>query len=140
EYDPVNDNLENLTIITGLELTKVRDEYLFAGVLFNSVMDFIQTKESLPVEYIEGNENTGVTIKTKNFTNPLSAADNGTIPVKLGFNNFNAKLKKAKKISEYVDKNLPERTIWAMDLFNIEKVFIKTKLNDALHNNLKKGA
>jgi len=27
-----------------------------------------------------------------------------------------------------------------MDLFNIKKVFIKTKLNNALHNDLEKGA
>ena len=140
EYDPVNDRLENLTVITGLDLTKASDEYLFAGTLFESVMDFLNSGESGSVDHIEGNENTGVTIETKNFINPLSTLDKGTVPVKLGFDNFKAKLKKAKKISEYIDKNLPERTICAMDLFTIEKVFIKTKLNNALHNNLKKGA
>jgi len=140
EYDLVNDRLENLPLITGVDLTKARDEYLFAGTLFDSVMDFLNSGETGPVEHIEGDENTGVTIKTKNFINPLSTPDRGTVPIKLGFDNFKAKLEKAKKISEYIDKNLPERTISAMDLFSIEKVFIKTKLNNALHNNLKKGA
>ncbi len=140
EYDPANDHLENPTVITGLELTKIRDEYLFSGALFESVMDFINTRDSLLVEHIEGNENTGLTIKTRSLSNPVSNVDKETIPIKLGFNNFKSKMKKAKKISEYIGKNLPERTICTMDLFNIEKVFIKTKLNDALHNNLKKGA
>jgi POTRA domain, FtsQ-type len=140
EYDPVKEPLENLTVITGLELTKVSDEYLFAGTLFESVMEFINSRDSLSVEHIEGNENTGVTITAKSFLNPLSTLDKGSIPIKLGFDNFKAKMKKAKKISEYIDKHLPERTICTMDLFNIEKVFIKTKLNDAMHNNLKKGA
>ncbi len=140
EYDPASDRLESLPVINGLDLTKINDDYLFAGTLFDSVMDFLKTSESGPVEHIEGNENTGVTIQTKDFTNPPSTLDIGTVPIKLGFDNFKAKLKKAKKISEYIDKNLPERTICGMDLFNIEKIFIKTKLNDALHNNLKKGA
>jgi len=140
EYDPEADRLESLPVITGLGLTKIRDQYGFAGILFDSVMDFLKTSESGPVDRIDGNENTGVTLQTKNFANPLSTPDQETVPIKLGFDNFKAKLKKAKKISEYIDKNLPERTICAMDLFNIEKVFIKTKLNNALHNNLKKGA
>ena len=140
EYDPETDRLESLPVITGLDLTKIKDQYLFAGILFDSVMDFLKTSESGPFERIDGNKNTGITLQIKNFTNPLSIPDQETVPVKLGFDNFKAKLKKAKKISEYIDKNLPERTICAMDLFNIEKVFIKTKLNDALHNNLKKGA
>nr|NJM04432.1 FtsQ-type POTRA domain-containing protein [Desulfobacula sp.] len=141
EYEPETDRLESLPVITGLELTKSGDQYGFASILFDSVMDFLKTGESGPVERIDGHKNTGVTLQTKNFTKPLSAPDQDTVPIKLGFDNFKAKLKKAKKISEYIDKNLPERTICAMDLFNIEKVFIKTKLNnDALHNNLKKGA
>lgn len=140
EYEPGSDCLESLPVITGLDLTKAGNQYCFAGILFESVMDFLKTSESGPVERIDGNKNTGVTLQTKNFTTPLSTPDPEIVPIKLGFDNFKAKLKKAKKISEYIDKNLPERTICAMDLFNIEKVFIKTKLNNALHNNLKKGA
>ncbi|OGR53606.1 MAG: hypothetical protein A3J80_04740 [Desulfobacula sp. RIFOXYB2_FULL_45_6] len=141
EYNPATDLLEkNLPVISGLDLKKIRDEYLFAGTLFDSVMDFLKTEGSGSVGQIEGNENTGVTIETKNFMNPVAAVDEKTIPIKLGFDNYKAKLKKAKKICEYIDKNFPQRTISAMDLFNIEKVFIKTKLNDTSHNTLKKGA
>jgi len=139
-YEPGTDRLDALQVIAGLDLTKTGDQYGFAGDLFDSVMDFLQTGESGPVELIEGNAFTGVTLQTKNFAGPGSPPDQVTMPNKLGFGNFKAKLKKAKKIKEYIDKHLPERTICAMDLFNIEKVFIKTKLNEALHNNLKKGA
>ncbi|MCM2285414.1 MAG: FtsQ-type POTRA domain-containing protein [Desulfobacula sp.] len=140
EYDPLTDHAENLPIITGLDLTPVRDQYGFSGRLFDSVMDFLKTAEAAPFERIQGNELTGIILETKHGFNSVSTQDPDIIPIKLGFDNFNAKLKKAKKIKEYIDKHLPEKTICAMDIFNIEKVFIKTKLNDALHNNLKKGA
>ncbi len=133
EYDPLTDRAENLPIVTGLDVTRIRDQYGFSGMLFDSVMDFLKTAEAVPVERIQGNELTGITLETKHESPEI-------IPIKLGFDNFNAKLKKAKKIKAYIDKHLPEKTICAMDIFNIEKVFIKTKLNDALHNNLKKGA
>jgi cell division protein FtsQ len=140
EYDPLTDHAENLPIITGLTLTRIRDEYGFSGMLFDSVMVFLKTAEAVPVERIQGNELTGITLETKNEIHSVSIPDPEIIPIKLGFDNFNAKLKKAKKIKAYIDKYLPEKTICAMDIFNIEKVFIKTKLNDALHNNLKRGA
>jgi len=140
EYDPLTDRAENLPVISGLDLIPIRDEYGFSGMLFDSVMDFLKTAEALPVERIQGNELTGITLETKHEFNSVSTPDPEIIPIKLGFDNFNAKLKKAKKIKAYIDKYLPEKTICAMDIFNIEKVFIKTKLNDALHNNLKKGA
>jgi len=140
EYDPLTDRTENLPIVTGLDLTRIRDQYGFSGMLFDSVMNFLKTAEAVPVERIQGNALTGITLETKHEFNSVSTPDPEIIPIKLGFDNFNAKLKKAKKIKEYIDKHLPEKTICAMDIFNIEKVFIKTKLNDALHNTLKKGA
>jgi cell division protein FtsQ len=140
EYDPLRDRAENLPIVTGLDLTRIRDQYGFSGMLFDSVMDFLKTAEAVPVERIHGDELTGITLETKHEFNSVSTQELEIIPIKLGFDNFNAKLKKAKKIKAYIDKHLPEKTICAMDLFNIEKVFVKTKLNDALHNNLKKGA
>ena len=140
EYDPLTDRAKNLPIVTGLDLSRMRDQYGFSGMLFDSVMNFLKTAEAFPVERIQGNALTGVTLETKNENNSVSTPGQDIIPIKLGFDNFNAKLKKAKKIKAYIDKHLPEKTICAMDLFNIEKVFIKTKLNDALLNNLKKGA
>ncbi len=102
-------------------------------------MNFLKTDDIDNVRQIKANKNTGIAIEANDIYNPRSSESHGTIHIKLGFNNFKAKLNKAKKISGYIDKNYPERTICTMDFFNIEKVFIKTKLNDALHNNLEKG-
>jgi cell division protein FtsQ len=100
-------------------------------------MDFLKIDGSDTVRQIIGNEQTGITIETPNIYSEPNASE--MIQIKLGFDNFTAKLKKAKIISEYIDTHYPDRTIWAMDLFKIEKVFIKTKVNTALHNNLEKG-
>lgn len=140
EYEKETDRAETLPVITGLGLKKIKEDYLFAGTLFDSVMDFLKTGLDVNTDHIDGNENTGITVQARNFFNPASTLEDKSVPIKLGFDNYKAKLKRAKKISEYFDKNLPEKTICAMDIFNIEKIFIKTKTNDAKHNNLKKGA
>lgn len=139
EYDPQKDHIENLPIISGLDLTQKNNRYMFDGPLFNSIMEFFKTDGFNTVRKLKGDKNTGIIIEIDDIYNHLSSNEKGTIQIKLGFNNFKAKLNKAKKISEYIDKYFPERTICAMDFFNIEKVFVKTKLNDALHNNLEKG-
>jgi cell division protein FtsQ len=142
EYDPLKDHLGNLPVISGLDLTHKENQYMFNGPLFNSILDLLKSDAVENVKKIIGDKNTGLMIESLDHYNKTSSLEQQTIRIKLGFNNFKAKLKKAKIISEYVDKNFPERTICTMDLYNIEKVFIKTKLNDvtdALHNNLKKG-
>ncbi|MCP3876218.1 MAG: FtsQ-type POTRA domain-containing protein [Desulfobacteraceae bacterium] len=139
EYNPHKDSIENLPVITGLDLTNKDDQFMFNGPLFNSILNFLKIQDSSTVSQITGNKNTGISIETNDIYNHLQPSELKSIQIKLGFNNFKAKLNKAKRISEYIDKNFPERIICAMDLFNIEKVFIKTKLNDALHNNLEKG-
>ncbi|OQY49733.1 MAG: hypothetical protein B6230_07660 [Desulfobacteraceae bacterium 4572_89] len=139
EYDPKMDRLNFLPVISGVDLTCVDSRYLFEGPLFNSIMDFLKIRGFGHVSRIMGDENTGITIETKNIYNgnPISIQD--IIPIKLGFNRFEEKQKKAEKISTYIDKNFPDKTISAMDLFDVEKVFVKIKDNDALHNNLEKG-
>ncbi len=139
EYNPQKDQLDNLPIITGLDLTHENNRYMFNGTLFNSIMDFLESDKSEDVLEIHGNGHTGITIKTLDTFNQVPSNIQETILLKLGFNNFNAKLYKAKTISEYIDKHFPDRTICAMDIFDIEKVFIKTKLSVSLHDNLAKG-
>jgi cell division protein FtsQ len=139
EYNPQKDQLDNLPIITGLDLTHENNRYMFNGTLFNSIMDFLKSDKSDNVLEINSNGHTGITIKTLDTFNQVSSNVQETILLKLGFNNFDAKLYKAKTISEYIDKHFPDRTICAIDIFDIEKVFIKTKLSVALHDNLAKG-
>ncbi|MFH2057304.1 MAG: FtsQ-type POTRA domain-containing protein [Pseudomonadota bacterium] len=139
EYDPLTDKISNLPVISGLDLTSENNEYQFNGPLFNSIMDFLGIQELSDVKHIKANIHTGIIIETKDVYNREPLSKQETLQIKLGFDGFQAKLNRAKKISEYIDKNFPERIICTMDLFNIEKVFIKTKRNDALHNTLEKG-
>jgi cell division protein FtsQ len=103
-------------------------------------MDFLQSNDCANVKKIKADKNTGVAIEAQDIYNHLPIGEQGIVQIELGFDNFKEKLNKAKNISAYIDKNFPEKTICSMDLFNIEKVFIKTKLNNALPNNLEKGA
>jgi hypothetical protein len=139
EYNPQEDRIENIPVISGLDLTQKNNEYMFESPLFNSIMNFLETNDSDNIIKIIGDKNIGIAIEANDIYNRLPSGEKQTLKIKLGFDNFAAKLKKAKKISEYIDKNFPERAIFAMDLFNIEKVFIKTTLNNALHHNLEKG-
>jgi len=140
EYDPKMDRLNFLPVISGVDLTCIDSRYLFEGPLFNSIMDFLKIRGFGHVSRIMGDENTGITIETKNIYNgnPINTQD--IMPIKLGFTRFKEKQTKAIKISTYIDKNFPDKTISAMDLFDVEKVFVKIKDNDALHNNIEKGA
>ena len=139
EYNPLTDKISNLPVISGLDLASKNNEYQFNGPLFNSIMDFLRIQGLSYVKHIKGNKHTGIMIETQDIYNKEPLSKQETLQIKLGFDGFQAKLNRAKKISEYIDKNFPERIICAMDLFNIEKVFIKTKRNDALHNTLEKG-
>lgn len=139
EYNPKTDNIKDLPVISGLDLTAKNSEYLFYGPLFNSIMDFMDISTLSEVYEVKGDKNTGIIIQSKDIYNKEGASESNRLEIKLGFNNFQAKLHRAKEISEYIDKHFPDRVICAMDLFNIEKVFIKTKRNDALHNTLEKG-
>jgi cell division protein FtsQ len=140
EYNPLKDHIKNLPVVTGLDLTCANNQYLFNGTLFDTTMDFLQSNDCANIRRIQANKNTGVTIETQDIYNQLPWGEQGIVQIELGFNNFKAKLNKAKNISAYIDKNFPEKTICSMDLFNIKKVFIKTKLNNALPNYLEKGA
>lgn len=139
EYNSSQDDIENLPVISGVDLTLKNDQYLFEGPLFNSIMDFLKSDSSNNTGQITGDRHTGISIESKDIYVPLSPDDVATVNIKLGFTDFETKLNKARTIREYIDKNFPKKIICAMDLINIEKVFIKTKFNDALHNNLKKG-
>ena len=140
EYNPQTDKIEDLPVISGLDLTARNDEYLFKGPLFNSMMKFLNMRSlSLQVHRINGDHNTGLSVRVKDIFNQEPETENSGFEIKLGFDNFQNKLKRAKKISAYIDKNYPDRVITAMDLFDIEKAFIKTKRNDALHNTIEKG-
>lgn len=139
EYNPRQDHIENLPMISGLNLAHKNNQHQFYGPLFNSVLDFLKTQKYTKANKIHGDLNTGITIEVRDTYNSETAKMNATIKIKLGFGNFKAKLDRAEYICTYIDKHFPDRTISAIDICNLEKVFIKTKPNKAMHNNLEKG-
>lgn len=139
EYNPKTDNIKDLPVISGLDLTTRNNEYLFQGPLFNSIMDILDISTMSQIYEINGDQNTGISIHTRDIYNRDGENETERLEIKLGFNNFQAKLYRAKEISNYIDKHFPDRVISAMDLYNIEKVFIKTRQIDALDQTLEKG-
>jgi len=147
-YDPKKDHLEGLPVISGVDLSLSDTAYGFEGDLFNAIMELLKMKGISQVRTIHGDENLGLTIKAldiynkrlyKGDTEGNQAKKQAVIPIKIGFDRFEEKLARARKISRYMEDNFPSRTILAMDLYDIKKIFIKTKTEDALHNNLEKG-
>jgi len=154
EYEPGIDSLPDLPVISGVDLSLSDKTYLFKGELFNAVMDLLEIKGLSQIETIHGDENIGLTIKIldiynkkmldiydkrfyKENTDEIESPERGLMPIKLGFDRFAEKLARAEKISRYMEVNFPSKTILAMDLYDIEKIFVKTE--DALHNTLEKG-
>lgn len=139
EYDPDRDHMLKLPVITGLDLTKTRDQYQFQGPLFNSILDLLQGQFPQPIVSIQGDEHTGITIQVPDIFNRDPMTKNTLIPLHLGFDDYRKKLIKARKISRYITANIPGKTICAMDLFDIDHVFVKTADMDTLHSNIEKG-
>lgn len=142
EYEPAKDHLSFLPVISGVDLSLSNNTYLFEGDLFNAVMDLLKVKRLGQIRTIFGDENTGIRINliyTGPDPAPIENQDKETepgnhyIPVKLGFDGFENKLARADQIQRYMEKNYPDKTICAMDLFDLDKVFVKTK--DAARNN-----
>lgn len=140
EYDPQKDQLHFLPVISGVDLTQADNTYHFEGPLFNSIMDLLEIKGFGKIKAVMGDDNIGIIIQTQDIYNKNPANIPGIIPVKLGFDQFEEKRIKALEISRYIGNHFPDRTISAMDLYNIEKIFITTKAANTLHHNLEKGA
>ncbi len=139
EYDPQKDQLNFLPVISGMDLTRAGNAYQFEGPLFNAIMNLLEIQNFGRINTIMGDENIGITIETQDIYNRNPVHTQAIIPIKLGFTRFEEKRIKAVKISAYMDKYFPDKAISAMDLYNIEKIFITTKETDALHHNIEKG-
>lgn len=146
EYEPEKDDLSSLPVISGMDLSLSNSSYLFEGDLFNAVMEILRIKGIGQIQTILGDENTGILINILNtypdtgFTNnsaDTESEDKTMIPVKLGFDEFEKKLARARQIQRYMKTNYPDKRISAIDLFSLDKVFVTTE--DAAQNAIKKG-
>ncbi|WP_020588780.1 cell division protein FtsQ/DivIB [Desulfobacter curvatus] len=146
EYEPAKDDLKELPVISGVDLSLSNSTYLFEGDLFNAVMEILRIKGFGQIQTILGDENTGILINILNtypntgFTknSDQTESENKTvIPIKLGFDGFEKKLARARQIQRYMETNYPDKTISAIDLFSLEKVFVTTE--DAAQHTIEKG-
>ncbi len=146
EYEPAKDDLAALPVISGVDLSLSNSTYLFEGDLFNAVMEILRIKGVGQIHTILGDEHTGILINifntrpdtgfTKNAGNTTS--ENKTVlPVKLGFDQFEKKLARTRQIQRYMENHYPDKTISAIDLFSLKKVFVT--LEDAAQNTTEKG-
>lgn len=129
EYDPETDHLGGLPVISGLDLTLSGSSCKFQGPLFDSIMEFFQNNPDAARQVItvNGDSQTGISIYTRGIFEDKSQLPGHMIPIKMGFDRFREKLAKARDISAYIAKNFPDKTIRAIDLFDVEKVFVKVQ-------------
>ncbi len=141
EYDPEKDHLGGLPVISGLDLTLSGSSCEFQGPLFDSIMEFFHTnpEAARQVITVNGDSQTGILIYTRGVFDNTSQLPGHMIPIRMGFDHFREKLEKARDISAYISKNFPNKTIRAIDLFDMEKVFVKVKDRNGEAHDLGKG-
>lgn len=139
EFDPVYDRDVSLPIITGLDLTHAQNISHFEGPLFDAVLHLLHGRPDDTILSIEADGLTGITIQVPDRFNPHAGAENPILSICLGFDNYDRKFNRARQISQYIFANIPGKTICAIDLFDIDTVFVKTQDMDDLHPNIEKG-
>ncbi|MCF8044259.1 MAG: FtsQ-type POTRA domain-containing protein [Desulfarculaceae bacterium] len=132
EYSPENDNLSALPVISGLELTRIQDRYMFNGRLFNSVFDVLQEPSMTGIKHVKADKKVGLTV-----TGEKDGPENGfltetpAIELKLGFNHYAQKFELAEKIETYFENRFERKIISSIDLFNPDHIIVKTKWRSA---------
>ncbi len=141
EYDPERDHLGGLPVISGLDLTLSGSSCEFQGPLFDSIMEFFHTnpEAARQVITVNGDSQTGILIYTRGVFDNQPQLPGHMIPIRMGFDHFREKLAKARDISAYISKNFPGKTIRAMDLFDMEKVFVKVQDHCGKVHGMEKG-
>ena len=139
-YDPEQDHGFFLPVISGLDLTHTENLYHFEGPLFDAVLNLLHGQYQDRIIFIHGDPHMGITIHLPDRFNLNPQLENPVIPVSLGFDNYDKKLLRARQVSQYITANIPGKTICAIDLFDIDTVFVKTADTDVLDTNIEKGA
>ncbi len=124
-YEPELDQEVALPVITGLDLTSNDHFQHFEGPLFNAVLDLLQSRYEKNIMSIHGDTLMGITIQAARLFNPSLVPETTILPICLGFDDYERKLAKARQISQYILANIPGKTICAMDLFEMDTVFVK---------------
>ena len=128
EYSPETDNLPTLPVISGLELTRIRDRYMFDGRLFNCIFDILHQPDLTGIRQIDADRETGLTVRgNKEGADNGSVKDVSPIELKLGFCQYARKVELARKIKTYYENRFERKTISSIDIFNPDHIIVKTK-------------
>lgn len=138
-YEPEMDQNVTLPVITGLDLTTSDNFYHFEGPLFNAVLDLLQGQYQNNIRSIHGDELVGITIQATGLFKSSLVPETTTLPICLGFDDYDRKLGKARQISQYIHANVPGKTLCAMDLFDTDTVFVQIAYRETLPVNIEKG-
>lgn len=141
EYEPEKDKAESLPEISGVDLTEVdMGEYQFEAPLFDPILELLREPVIPPIVHARTDDIQGLIIETRDTFNPTPSDPQALMSIKLGKENFREKLARARQIAVYMETHFPHKNILAMDLFNLETIFIKTSDNEGLQQTANKGA
>ena len=140
ELDPDRDQVGDLPEISGVDLVEVPGSYIFDGPLYNPMLDLLRQKDIPTIVQAHTDDTQGLTVKTRDIYNANTSEDPSLMSLKLGKTDFREKLNRAREIADYMNTHFPRKIIQAMDLFNLETIFVKTSDTATLEHNTEKGA
>ncbi|MEA1967706.1 MAG: FtsQ-type POTRA domain-containing protein [Thermodesulfobacteriota bacterium] len=126
EYDAEKDKqVRSLPVITGLTLAEKDGVYFFEEKLLNLVLNILSLAQKEKIEHIKVDADTGVKIEMTWPDNRFDDINEESLKLKLGFNRYESKLKKVEQVFDYVHRNIFDRKVCSMDLFDLERVTVK---------------
>ncbi len=121
-YNINNRNL-NLPVISGLKLIKKDNQYSFENNISNFVINLLEIKNNWGKKYISVDVDNGIDMEASIvFINNYVSKP---LRLKLGFNNFQPKLKKAEQIFNYMKREKTGDIVTCIDLFDLKNVTVK---------------
>ncbi len=139
-YDPgLDTRASSLPAIFGLKLESMDQGYGFSGKLHDAVMAVLGLKGIDRIDKITADRDVGIKIATRIF-NGRDAVGNTPITLKLGFDDFQAKLNNVAQIIDYMETSVAQKRLCSIDMFNIRSVTVTLEDTDIMPGTIKGGA
>jgi len=140
KFDPAADTLvASLPKVQGLRLESIDHEYGFKGKLLDAIMTVLSLQGVDKIEEIDADIDVGVEVKTR-FFEDQDGVGNDPVVLKLGFEDFEAKLKNVEQIIDYMQISVPQKRLCSIDMFDIRSVIVTLEDKDILPGIIKGGA
>ena len=124
EYNyTVNNRNLNLPVISGLKLIKKDNQYSFKDNISKLVINFLELKNNWEKKYINVDIDNGIEVKASIFF--MNNYVSKPLKLKLGFNDFQSKFKRAEQIFNYIKREKIKDRVICIDLVNIKNVTVK---------------